>query len=183
MHAVRHGAWWLDSEPMMTRLMAQASMRSKLHAATPNPRWQRRKGGSSPEQQRFGGGARHRGCWMAWSGRSPPWFGSYVAQGQHKRETDGRGAHRWQEMRRAALTSSGGRWAQDAAVRVEYSADGSETWGKRSAMTWQSVVRKELMIGGATRWLAGGERAAAAYLSLGENNGERKEALAGQWHL
>jgi hypothetical protein len=53
----------------------------------------------------------------------------------HKRETDGRGAHRRQETRRVALTSSGGQRTQDAVVRVEYSADGGETWVNRNTRT------------------------------------------------
>jgi hypothetical protein len=71
-------------------------------------------------------------------------------------------------VRRAALTSSGGWWMQDAAVRAKDSVDDGETWGQRSARTRRLARRKESLIGGAMRRLAGSEGAVAAYLSEGK---------------
>jgi hypothetical protein len=94
-------------------------MRSKLHAATPTPRRQRQGKGPHRSSGQFGGGARHQGHWTARSGRSPPRLSSYAAQCRHKCETDGRGAHWQQEMRRVSLTGGGGRRTQHALVRAD----------------------------------------------------------------
>jgi hypothetical protein len=78
-----------------------------------------------------------------------------------------------------ALTSGGSWRMQDAVVRVKGSADDGETWGKRSARTRRLARRKEMMIGGVTRWLASGEWAVVAYLGLGQRMAKGRKLQSG----
>jgi hypothetical protein len=46
-------------------------------------------------------------------------------------------------------------------------ADDHDSWGKTAARTPGLTMREESPIGGAERWLAGGEGMAVAHLSIG----------------